>query len=51
MLYKFTYFYNGRNMVHLCSTIREADVFFEILLALKCEYIKVITFTKQNVNK
>ena len=49
MLYKFTYFYQGKHMIHTCSTTREADVFFDILLALKCEYIKVITFTKQNV--
>ena len=49
MIYKITYRYANNMYTHTCYSLREADTFFDILLAIKCDYIKIITFTKQNV--
>ena len=50
MIYKFTYSFNNNHCVHTCTSIKEANTFFDILLALKCEYIRINTFTKERVN-
>ena len=51
MIYKITYQFNGKTLSHISMSVRETDVFLDILLALKCDYIKIITFTKESVKK
>lgn len=47
MIYYFTYQMNKKTLTKVCTTIREAETFFDILLACKAVYIKVITMTKR----
>lgn len=47
MLYKFTYHLNGELRYNTCTTLREAELFFDILISAKCDYIRVITFTRR----
>lgn len=46
MIYKFTYYYNNKLMVHTCRTEKEANIFFDILMAIKCQSIRIDTFKK-----
>lgn len=48
MLYQFTYQLNGIHFNKVCHTIREAEVFFAILISAKCEYLRVITYTRRH---
>ena len=47
MIYKFTYRWGDKVLTKACTTLREAEVFFDILISARCEYIKVITFSKE----
>lgn len=47
MIYKFTYRWGDRVLVKVCTTLREAEVFFDILVSAHAEYIKVVTFKKE----
>lgn len=48
MLYKFTYAYKNKILTKVCTTTKEADMFFNILISLNVDYIRVITFTKNH---
>lgn len=48
MLYQFTYQLNGFHYNKVCTTLREAEVFFAILLSAKCDYLRVITYTRRH---
>lgn len=41
MIYKFTYWYNDRLLKHTCRTVKEADTFFQLLLAIKCQSVRI----------
>ena len=47
MIYQITYQLNNKSLTKVCTTLREAETFFEILLSAKANYIKVITMTKR----
>ena len=47
MVYHFTYKWDGRTLVKVCTTLREAEVFFDILISANCEYICVKTIVKR----
>ena len=48
MIYHFTYWWEGRTLVKTCTTLREAEIFFDILVSAHCEYICVKTFKKRS---
>lgn len=44
MLFHFTYTLDKKTLVKVCYTLKEAELFFDILISARAEYIKVITF-------
>lgn len=47
MIYKFCYKINDNYLIHTCTTLREAEIFFDILISANVDYIRVVTFKKQ----
>lgn len=47
MIYKFTYYFNDKIYYKTCTTQREADVFFNILVSANLPF-RVITTTKRS---
>ena len=50
MLYHFTYNWQGKTLVKICYTLKEAETFFAILISAHAEYIKVITYKRRRSN-
>lgn len=48
MIYKFTYYYNNKLLIHTCKTLKEADYFFNLLLSLRCNSIRIDTQLKHH---
>lgn len=46
MIYHFTYQMNNQTLTKKCITLREAEIFFDILVSARVEYICVKTFKK-----
>lgn len=47
MFWHFTYRWGDKSLVKQCFTLREAEIFFDILISAKCEYICVKTCKKR----
>ena len=50
MLYYFTYTLDKKTLVKVCYTLREAELFFDILISARAEYIKVTSFKRRHNN-
>ena len=49
MLYYFSYYLNGKTNYKTFVTLREAEVFFDILLSAGVKQVRVITFKRRGV--
>ena len=43
MIYHFTYKLNSDYKTKVCMSLREAELFFDILLSAGCDYVRVVT--------
>ena len=49
MIYYFSYYLNGKTSYKTCLTLREAEIFFDILLSAVVKQVRVITFKRRGV--
>ena len=50
MIFYFSYMLNDKLAVHTCYTLREAEIFFDIILSAGSTSIRVITKRKKGNN-
>lgn len=43
MIYHITYQLNSSTKTKVCMTLREAEIFINILLSAGCDYVRVVT--------